>query len=231
MHQKSDTRSRRRRRGLIDGVGYVANSLFGVLDERFADKYEKDISLIKANQKHLASLWKNQTSVVEAEFNLLKRTESIMDKHHKIINKRLNQLENSINQAYMAYRNISLTTEFLSTAMMANNLLNNLQSIQQTLLDTITNIYNGKFNFHLLTPDQIRNELNIIAGQLPKDLSLPVENYDFSDIYNLLQVRTRVTNSYIIFEIKIPLISRDVYEVLRPIPIPQLSDHQNQQSI
>ncbi|KAL0838691.1 hypothetical protein ABMA28_016761 [Loxostege sticticalis] len=233
MQQKCDTRSRRRR-GLIDGVGYIANSLFGVLDERFAEKYEQDIKLIKDNQKHLASLWKNQTSVVAAEFNLLKRTEDIMNKHHKIINKKINQLVNAINpinEASVALQNISLTTEFLGTAMMANNLLNSLKNIQQTLLDTITNIYNGKFNFHLLTPDQIRQELNVIAGQLPKDLSLPVDNYDFSDIYNLLQVRTRMTYNYIIFEIKMPLISRDMYEILRPIPIPHLSGNLTQQTV
>lgn len=33
----------RQRRGLINGVGYVAKSLFGVLDERFAEQYKKDI--------------------------------------------------------------------------------------------------------------------------------------------------------------------------------------------
>ncbi|XP_049886484.1 uncharacterized protein LOC126380961 [Pectinophora gossypiella] len=41
---------RRYRRGLIDGVGYVANSLFGVLDERFASKYDEDIKTIQTNE-------------------------------------------------------------------------------------------------------------------------------------------------------------------------------------
>lgn len=66
----------RRRRGLINGVGYVARSLFGILDEDFAEKYQKDIDLIKKDQKHLALLWKNQTSIVEAELNVIKRVET-----------------------------------------------------------------------------------------------------------------------------------------------------------
>jgi hypothetical protein len=59
----------RRRRGIIDGVGYLANSLFGVLDQRFADQYAKDINMIKQDQTHLFQLWKNQTSLVESEYN------------------------------------------------------------------------------------------------------------------------------------------------------------------
>ncbi|XP_045495960.1 uncharacterized protein LOC123694541 [Colias croceus] len=34
-------RHARQRRGLINGVGYVANTLFGVLDERFAEQYNR----------------------------------------------------------------------------------------------------------------------------------------------------------------------------------------------
>jgi hypothetical protein len=34
--------TKRQKRGLVNGVGYIANSLFGVLDQRFADQYQKD---------------------------------------------------------------------------------------------------------------------------------------------------------------------------------------------
>ena len=37
----------RHKRGLINGVGYIANSVFGVLDDSFAQKYESDIDLIR----------------------------------------------------------------------------------------------------------------------------------------------------------------------------------------
>ncbi|XP_062529148.1 uncharacterized protein LOC134200372 [Bombyx mori] len=72
----------RQRRGFINGVGYLANSLFGVLDEHFAEKYSQDIELVKLNEQDLVSLWKNQTSIVESEYNLLKRTEEVMSKQH-----------------------------------------------------------------------------------------------------------------------------------------------------
>ncbi|CAH2084589.1 unnamed protein product [Euphydryas editha] len=54
---------------------------------------ERDIDLIRKNQNHLAALWKNQKSVFEAEFNLLKRTEAMIDESHKLIHKKLNAIE------------------------------------------------------------------------------------------------------------------------------------------
>ncbi|KAH9638504.1 hypothetical protein HF086_007474 [Spodoptera exigua] len=217
---------RRHRRGLINGIGYVANSLFGVLDDQFAQKYEKDIDTIRVNENHLAELWKNQTSVVEAEFNLLKRTEDTMEHHHKLIHQKLNRIETSLNQIKEGMQNLSLSTDFIETSMISNNILFSLRNIQVTLLDTITNIYNGRFNFQLLRPEQLRHELNIISGQLPRDLSSPIDSFNLAEVYNLLQIRTRMSPKYLIIEIKIPLIGRDMYEIYRLIPIPYLKGNQ-----
>lgn len=228
-HDINQPGGHRHRRGLINGIGSIANDLFGVLDQRFAEKYQQDINLIRENQKHLAILWKNQTSVVEAEFNMLKRTENIVNQHHKLINKKFNSIEKVVNQVKDEITHSSLFNEFISTAFMANNILSNLKDIQQTLLDTVTNIYNGKFNFHLLPPDQLRHELSVITSQLPKDLSIPIDNFgDLSEIYNLLKVRASTSKNYIIFEIKIPLVSGDLYEVLRLIPVPRLLNDMKQ---
>ncbi|CAK1554378.1 unnamed protein product [Leptosia nina] len=61
----------RQRKGIINGVGYLANTLFGVLDDRFLQKYQQDIDNIQGNRNHLTQLLKNQTSVIEAQNNIL----------------------------------------------------------------------------------------------------------------------------------------------------------------
>ena len=220
QHFKTSTR---KRRGLIDGVGYVANSLFGILDQQFANQYQKDISLIRENQKHLATLWRNQTSVVEAEYNLLKRTEDTINKQHKIINQHLNNLSNAVNSMNKDIIHEELMNELALLGIIANNMLTKLKSIQDTLIDTITDIHHGVYNIHLLSPEQLRNELNIISGQLGRDLSLPTENIqtEIDKIYHLLKVKARATQEYLIFEIKIPLVSRDNYDLYRLLSIPQ----------
>lgn len=212
----------RQKRGLINGVGYLANSLFGVLDEHFAEKYEQDITLVRQNEHHLAALFKNQTSIIEAEYNMMIRMEEVMRKQHKIISKQLTSLDSNINEIKSEVQKISSVNNFLALSIAANNLLLNLKSIQNMMSDAITNSYHGNFDIHLISPTQLRSELNIISGQIPKDLTLPITNIqtDFQQMYQFLQVKTRLTDKYLIFEIRLPLVSRDAYNMYRVIPIP-----------
>lgn len=217
--------NKRRRRGLIDGVGYVANSLFGVLDQRFAEKYEKDIDLLKNNENHLYNLWKNQTSVVEAEFNVMKRMESTINKHHKLINQKINYLKDTYENLAQEVQNMTSITDFLTTAFTANNLLYTLRRIQDSILDTVTDIYSGKLDFHIISPKQLRSELSTISAQISGDLVVPVDNFNLKDLYSLLKVRAKYSGKYLIIEIKIPLIERDLYEVFHLIPVPRITEN------
>lgn len=214
---------RRRRRGLIDGVGNIANSLFGVLDSKFAEKYARDINQIKNNEKYLNKLWQNQTSVVEAEFNLIKRIEDTIEKQHKIIHKQLHRLETTTNVLQSEIANLSVIQDFTLTALSGNNLLQTLKQLQETLLNTITDIYHGHISIHLLTPTQLKTELQVISSQISKDLTLPINNIllNIQEMYRLLHVKTRVTKEYIIFKISIPLVSRDYYQMYTLIPVPR----------
>ncbi|CAH2095358.1 unnamed protein product [Euphydryas editha] len=217
------TKRSRAKRGLINGIGNIAHSLFGVLDDQFAEQYKKDIELLRLNQKHIATLWKNQTSIVEAEHNLLQRIESTMDKQHKVINQHINKLDRITNNFSEKIQDIMNSNEFTLSAIIINNMLLNLKTIQEYLLDTIADLHYGTFNVHLITPEQLRNELNIISGQLSRDLSLPINNMmgDLPKLYHLLKVKAKVTKEYFIFEIRIPLVTRDHYEVYNLIPIQQ----------
>lgn len=117
-------------RGLINGVGFLANKLFGVLDQDFAEQYERDIENIKGNEKHLALLWKNQTSIVEGEFNLIKRVEASIDKQRKIFNQHLISLEKSMNQQKVEIQTVSNCCDYTLSSVIAQGTLMNLKNIQ-----------------------------------------------------------------------------------------------------
>lgn len=223
----------RQRRGLIDGVGYIANSLFGILDEHFAEKYEKDIDSIQTNEKHLAQLWKNQTSVLEAENNIMKRVEQSIEKQYKMYTQHINALDKASITLATEINDVKINNDFTLMSIIANNILVNLKGLQDTLLETITEIHYGKLNIHLLNPQQLTGELNIISGLLSKDLTIPVENIqtDLPKLYHLLKVKARMTPKYFIFEIKIPLITRDSYEIYKLIAVPQLILNKTMMSI
>lgn len=210
---------RRMKRGIIDGVGYVANYLFGVLDERFAEQYDKDIKAIQENENHLLTLYKQHTSIIEGEYNLLKRNEEVMNKQFLLINNHLKETEARIKQNH---ENIMYIT---STAIAANMVISNLRRVQQLLLDLVTDIRSGRVDTHLLKPDEFERQLNIISGQIPKGLSLPCVNsyMCIREMYKLSRVHVRLTESFLIFEVKIPLINDEQYELSRVIPIRKIS--------
>lgn len=226
-HQTPAHATHRRRRGLINGVGYIAHSLFGILDQDFADQYSKDIKLIHANEKHLESLWRNQTSIIEGEYNWLKKAKTSVEKQYKIFNQHLNNLEKAENEMKSELQSFATSNDFAITAIIANNILSDLRKVQDTLLDAITDIYYGNFNVHLLKPEQLLQELHFIAGRIPKDLSLPLDNIfnQLPKLYHLLKVKARITKEFLLFEIKIPLVSRDLFDIYKIIPIPKEIDN------
>lgn len=71
---------KRVKRAALDLIGNIASDLFGVLDSRFRDQYIHDLSKINENEEQLLMLIKNNTSVVEATADILKRNELEMEK-------------------------------------------------------------------------------------------------------------------------------------------------------
>jgi hypothetical protein len=210
--------SRRQKRGLIDGVGYIANSLFGVLDERFAEQYQKDIEHIKQNEQHLQKLLHNQTIIMEAEYNILKRHEEVMQKQFSFIEKHLDSLNLEINHVRV---DISNTMYLTSSCLAAHIIISNIRRIQNVLISTVTDINQGHINMHLISPEQLSKQINIISSRLQRDLVLPTDVSNIMQLYKLLKVSSRMTDKYLIIKIEIPIISSDVFELDRIITVPQ----------
>lgn len=109
----------------------------------------------------------------------------------------------------------------VTSAMSIDVIISNIRRIQETLINTITDIHQGRLDTHLLSPQQLQEQLHLISGHLQEDLSLPVQLDDIKDLHKLLHVRAKVTNTFLIIEIKIPLTTKDHYELDYVISLPQ----------
>lgn len=87
-------------------MGNIANSLFGVLDERFAEEYTRAKEPIKQNERLFNNLRVKQTSIMKSEYNLVKRIKE-MAKQHKVINKHLNSFDKAINTLQLAVNEVN----------------------------------------------------------------------------------------------------------------------------
>ncbi|CAG9113635.1 unnamed protein product [Plutella xylostella] len=112
-------------------------------------------------------------------------------------------------------------TAFTASAVAAASMLANLQRIQHTLVETLIDLHHGRVDTQLLRPEQLQQQLNIIARHIPNDLTLPAVNGEenIPEMYILLRVHSRMTSNYMIFEVKIPLVKKDSYELHKTITI------------
>lgn len=220
--------SGRNKRGLIDGVGYVANSLFGILDQRFAEQYQNDIQNIQKNENYLLELARNQTSIVEIENTILKKNEQNMNNQFTLINRFMNETDTRFAKIESGIEVAMATAFFTSASLAAHLLLTNLKNIQETLYNTMMNTYKGRIDVHLLTPVNLIQQLIIISGRLPKTLTLPVTNIqdEIKDLYELIYVKARVTDKYFMYELHIPLASDEDFIVYKIFPLPMKSPYE-----
>lgn len=111
----------------------MANSLFGILDQRFANQYQKDIQAVQKNENYLIQLVQNQTSIVEIENDILKKNEENINQQFILINKFMN--ETDIKQAKIeSEMEIAMAYSFFSSASLAAHLLlSNLKNSDQLL--------------------------------------------------------------------------------------------------
>lgn len=209
---------RRTKRGLINGIGYVANSLFGVLDQRDANKYDEYIRTIQDNENNLNELYKQHTSIIQSQFNIVKRNEEIMIKQFGSITQQMSELYSLRQEEHK--KSMYVTAAILT----ANLIINNLRRLQEELLDQVTEVRSGRMDTHLLKPEEFEHQLNIITANIPDDVTLPCVSSRqdcVREMYKLSRVHVRL-NDFLIFEVKLPLIHNEPFELNRVIPIPRV---------
>uniref|UniRef100_A0A2A4ITG5 Envelope fusion protein n=1 Tax=Heliothis virescens TaxID=7102 RepID=A0A2A4ITG5_HELVI len=144
-----------------------------------------------------------------------------MVKQFTLINDHLTSLENKTLKDKLE---TSHAFYIITSAIAAERMAQNLKDIQESLINTLTNMYQGHMDVHLLSPTQMQGELNRIARLLPRDSTLPEVRNDIRDIYRLFRIHARITQHYLLMEIKVPILSDVLYELNRLVSIPQRID-------
>lgn len=174
------------------------------------------------NENYLLELIRNQTTIVELENNVLKKSEANIQKQFLLIDGFMNETNTNFAKVESEMEAVMASNYFNSASLSLHLLTENLKGVQEMLFETLTEVYKGHMKVRLLSPVNLINQLDAIAMKLPRTLSLPVKNTreGIKDLYKLLYVKARVTETYFLFEIHIPLISDEIYTFYQAIPLP-----------
>lgn len=217
-----DKMSLRVKRGLINGVSYTFKWLFGIPDADDAEYYNDAIHAVVNQNQDMQKLLKQQVHIISEAISgynrsalTLKFNEEKLNKNIKIFNKFSNSSIIRIN---------SLT--YVQTVMDHLNLLSQItEELDEEFDVIISSILFSKQNIlhpSIITPKSLREELLKINNKRT-DLDFPIDLDDNANIFKYTQICSLsvvYTNKVLIYAIKIPLVTKDLYQLYNLIPLP-----------
>lgn len=204
----------RQKRGLINAIGSMQHTLFGVLDEEFAKEYERQILTLNTNSDHMLKLISKQTLIADATTNIIKKEKKDIDL----------QLELFKNQLTAMNENTHASHLFITAALRILIQLTTYQLTQNALLGLVLDTQNGKLNPLLLTPNQFVEQITFIQGHISPTMRIPGydSRSDLAILYKIISTKARVMENMIIIEIGIPLVTREQFQIFHILPLPTL---------
>ncbi|XP_070069897.1 uncharacterized protein [Drosophila takahashii] len=206
----------RQRRSPLDVAGTVANSLFGVLDARYAVDMAKVINEVKSKEDVLMMLLKNQTSILDSTINIVRKSKSSTDNRIRNLERQLA----TINKERGRYQGDLLQQAFVILTAQLTLLATGMQRMQAEIASVFTDVRHRTISPMLITPKQLRDQLDKIRDHLLPDQMLPVSSENVMELYKIMRAEGTTTTDHVIFKMTVPLVSTAQQEVFSIIPIP-----------
>ena len=213
----------RNKRGALDIVGNIGHSLFGLLDSEYAKEMSNTILQVKENESFLLTLLKNQTSVVDSTINVIQRNQKEAKSRFELLDSEIKIVSEGIQDINVMISQMHLNQLFNAGTLQLTLIANNLQKIQGSILDALTDTHHGKISPLLLTPIQLQNEVNQIKIHAPSLAVLPVSGKDaLLQLYKLMTVQGGLTQQHAVFKITLPLVEPGQFQIYSLVPVPNV---------
>lgn len=204
----------RKRRSPFNFVGTLAHSLFGVLDQDEADKYNAEIEKLKNDQNYQGELIEKQILISE------RLTEATNNSLGEIVTK-LNTLDASLNN-FVAKQNWSrLAQNFNTMASTLTLILMDHDRISTEIKTILSHALRGEI-VDLIPIGQLTENLGFINDKIARDEELAIE-FNKESPYNIFKTATIhsiLRNKMVIIEVGLPILSLEVSDIFKAIPIP-----------
>lgn len=206
-HITDNENSHKVKRSAWFGIGGpILKQLFGSLDEDDAKAFTDAINAVQDDQRHLASISKENIHIMSSTIASFNSTISKLNANENVLNKNIQNLGKILDTISENTNKLEVVTHL---SMIFSALESSLMLLNFNLRDLNDAILFGKQNIvhpSVLSPTQLYNELNsknndVILG-LPLHLSLD----NIHKIIDVAEISSFISNEKLIFAIKIPLV-------------------------
>ncbi|XP_032678241.1 uncharacterized protein LOC116850608 [Odontomachus brunneus] len=209
------------KRGLVDGIGSLTKSLFGIMDANDEKIINEQLSLIENKQETLQHAIANQLKIINTTINHLDNLEQTLETNEQI-------LWNTITQLYTEETGIILRQHIDEHFTILTALLNDLIRDQNDIVNYLDNIQLGNLPINLTPINSIVSQLQEVAIHLPKGTRFPFtpKTENWLEIKKFLTISAYYKNKNIFTILYLPLITYNTYEIVHIHPFPVYS-HDN----
>lgn len=200
----------RLKRGWINGLGSSIKIITGNMDATDADQLNRAIETIEHNEQNIKSQSDRQIII---NGKMIERFENITN----YINQQQFTINNAINNQDQILTNaINREESEIQLIQYLHQINYNIELLTSHLKDIGESVILAKLNIisnFILNP----NEIDYIH-QLFQNMSFPIQNTEH--IYEILNLQAYYSDMKIIFNIMIPVISKDIYQFSHLVQIP-----------
>lgn len=207
--------STRKRRGLINGVGSLAKSLFGTMDASDEQLISEHITLLEKNQATEQQALKNQLHVLNGTIAHLDDIEKIIQRNNQAITATVLRVIRTLDKQKQEQQ----LRDYL---LVITNELTELELDVKEILELLTNVHTKIEKFEIIPIEQIIQALSEVNNQLPRGQRFPfsvsLSNWNHMKEFVKITVYCQETNILVILHV--PLVTSMEYEVYSVIPLP-----------
>ncbi|XP_032664086.1 uncharacterized protein LOC116852645 [Odontomachus brunneus] len=204
-----------RRRGLIDGIGMIAKSLFGTMDANDEKIINEQLQLLENKQETLKHVTTNQLKILNATIGHLEELEKTIQKNEKTIWDRLTQVSD-LQTRLVSQQYLDEHFTLLDAA------LNNLVQDQNDIITYLNNIKQGYLPIQITPIDNIISQIKEAAIRVPQNSHFPfrISTKNWLEIEKFITLSAYYQKGNIFTILNIPLITYPTYDIINVLPLP-----------
>lgn len=210
--------------------GPILKQLFGSLDEDDAKMFSDAINAVQDDQRHLASLMRDNIHVISSTITTFNNTIKKLNDNEQILNENIGKLDKILDTVMQATNKLEASSHL---SMTFSALESSLMTLNFNLRDIIDAILFGKQNIihpSILSPTQLYIELNSNRNIIAQNFPLPLNMENMHTLLDISSVSSFINGSKLVFVVRIPLITPQEYNLYHIYTLPTAHDIQNPRS-
>jgi len=216
------TSKSRRRRALVGVVGQLSRQLFGTLTEDDAKFFDQQILKLERNELNMSATINQQISFLNNLYKLNNDSGNSVTSQIRTFQSKIANLDGDLNQIAV-HGNETAVAERLNELFTMGLYSVSAYHDRQEMLYSILIDPGHSLSPNLLNPAFLMDQLGKIVPKLPQGLALPLKltPSNIFKFYHVFSVQISTRNDRIIFDIRLPLVSSENFNLYKVTAIPR----------